>query len=86
MKPYNRSFLYCSLPKPLSALSSHHEKTSVAEQSWKSVSILVDINLLQQTEGDVCYKGPKITAGVYLGAARLRRRRTEYVNESRVLG
>lgn len=42
----------------------------MAGQNWKSVSIPVDINVLQQTGGDVCYKGPKITAGVNLGAAR----------------
>lgn len=35
----------------------------------KSASIPVDINVLQQTEGDVCYKGPKITAEVNLGTA-----------------
>lgn len=33
-----------SLTEPLSALSAHCEKTCVPEQSWKPVSIPVDIN------------------------------------------
>lgn len=47
------------------------------KKSCKSVSIPVDINVLQQTGGDVCYEGPKITAEIILGTARLRPSRIE---------
>lgn len=52
--------------------SVRHDRTHVSQRRWRPVSIPVDKDVSQLTDGDVCYKDLKITAGVNLAPSCLR--------------